>query len=562
VAGHPSLAFVAAALVVLLVPRRWGSAVALAAPAVAGALVLAARRHPPDPVGFFGFTLQPIRLDGLSEAFTVVFLVVAAVGAGYGARTMGNRERAAALVYAGAGLGVVLAGDLLSLFVWWELKAVASAVLIALGPRRGSAAAALRYLVVHVVGGAALLGGMAWRLADGGSLAFGDLTGHGGATLILVAFLLSAAVPPLHAWLPDAYPEATVAGTVFLSAFTTKAAVYALARGFEGSEVLVYLGVFMALYGVVYAVLENEARRLLGYHIVSQVGFMVAAVGIGGPFGVTAATAHAFAHILYKGLLFMAVGAVVHATGRRRLSDLGGLARAMPVVTVCYLVGALSISGLPLLSGFVSKELVVEAARVDGRYLVAQLLKLASVGTFLSVGLKLPWFVFAGSRPVPPLRPVPATMIGAMALTAGLNLVIGVWPQPFYDLMPFAVDYQPYTAAKLAEVVQLLGFTALGFWFMAHRLRRHATVTLDTDWLYRATPGVVAGVVGEAVGEWQPRRVALYLRAGTALRRLAGAVTRGPLRPAGSIEAAASTTALGLLVLGAVLVVLAASVAP
>jgi multicomponent Na+:H+ antiporter subunit D len=555
--GHPAIAFVVAALLVPLVPRPVRPWLPLAAPVAGLGLLLGARDRAGETVGFFGFTLEPVRVDNLSEPFAIVFLVIAALAAGFGWHSMADRERVAALLYAAGGLTVVLAGDLLTLFIGWEVKAIASAVLIAFGPRRSAPAAALRYAVIHIIGGSALLGGMAWRLVDGSTLRFDDLGDHAGATLILIAFVLSAAVPPLHAWLPDAYPEASLAGTVFLSAYTTKAAVYALARGFEGTEVLIYLGVAMALYGVVYAILENEIRRLLGYHIVSQVGFMVAAVGIGGAAGINGATAHAFAHILYKGMLFMAAGALIHITGRRRLSDLGGLARSVPVLFVLYLVAALSISGFPLLSGFVSKELVVEAARLDERGLVVQFLKLASVGTFLSVGLKLPWFVFGGPARSPVQRPVPRAMMTALVVTGALNLAIGVRPALLYDLMPFEVDFAPYTAFKLVEITQLLAFTTLGFWLLAKKMGGEPSVTLDTDWLYRATPGRIAEGVGELSEVLAPK-----VEAGRQeLRRVASgaiaAARSGALR-----TSMPPTTSLGAVLLGGFLLVLAWSVLP
>jgi multicomponent Na+:H+ antiporter subunit D len=558
--SHPVLAFLVAAAIVPFVPRRVAAALVVAAPVASFGLLQLVDRDP-GTVELFGFELEPLRLDGLSEPFAVVFLGVAVLAGLFGARTMTRLERSAALLYAGAGLAVVLAGDLLTLFVAWEVKAVASAVVIALGSRSTSAAAGMRYLMVHVVGGSALLGGIALRLADGGSLRFDDLTGSAGANLVLVAFLLSAAVPPLHAWLPDTYPEASIAGTVFLSAYTTKAAVYALARGFEGTEALVVLGVFMALYGVVYAVLENEIRRLLGYHIVSQVGFMVAAVGIGGPLAISAAVAHAFAHILYKGLLFMTAGALIEATGKRRLSDLGGLARSTPVLLGLYLVGALSISGLPLLSGFVSKELVVEAARVDGREVVVQLLKLASVGTFLSVGLKLPWFVWGGPSRQRPLRRLPATMVAAMAVTAALNVAIGLHPALLYDLLPHAIDYTPYAGYKVVEVLQLLSFTALGFWLLAKKLGGEPSITLDTDWLYRASPARLAGAAEVVVGEVRPRvtaaRTGVHGHVARTVQAFRQQVVDGPGAP---LAGPPPTTLLGAVLLGAFLLLLAGSV--
>ena len=506
----PALVLFAGALLVAVLPRRLGSAVLLGAPLVALAQITVLEPGAGLAWTLYGFELEPLRVDRLSLAFGYVFCGVGFLAGLYGLRTMGRAERVAALAYAGSALAVVFAGDLLTLFVGWELKAIGSAVVIWSRRTQASGSAGLRYLYAQLIGGKLLLGGALWHYAETGSLAFDPFAVSPAAVLMLLAFVLSAAVPPLHAWLPDAYPTASVAGTVFLSAYTTKAAVYALARGFPGYEVLVWAGVVMALYGVFYAMLANDIRRLLAYHIVSQVGFMVAAVGIGTQEAINGATAHAFAHIIYKGLLLMGAGAVLYATGRSKASELGGLARRMPWTLVLYLVGAVSISGVPLFSGFVSKELSIAAASLDGRTTVVLLLKIASVGTFLSTTLKLPYATWFGRPPADappaglPLRPLAPSMYAAMGAAAVLNLVIGLAPGPFYGLLPFAVDYDPYTLGKVVETTQILLFTAVGFWLLAHKLKSAPTIALDVDWLYRVLPRrALAGV--QPVRERLPR---------------------------------------------------------
>jgi multicomponent Na+:H+ antiporter subunit D len=554
---HPAAPFLLAAAVVALAPKRVGVAAMLGAPAVALVQLRALGESASTTVEFFGYELQVLRLDDMSTPFAYIFVLAAFLAGLFGATTLTRPERVAALLYAGFGTGVVLAGDLLTLFAVWEMKAVASAVLIAAGGGLVAGRAAFRYLMFHIVGGTLLLGGILWHLSSGGSITFERFGSHTSAALVLVAFLLSAAVPPLHSWLPDAYPAASLAGTVFLSAFTTKAAVYALLRGFSGTEVLVVLGVAMALYGVVYAVLENDVRRLLGYHIVSQVGYMVAAVGIGTAAAVNGATAHAFAHILYKGLLLMGVGALIAATGREKLTELGGLARAMPLVLGLYMVGAFSISGFPLFSGFVSKELVIDAAYGDGREVMVHLLKLASVGTFLHTGLKLPWFAWGGRERGIEVRPIARTMILAMVITAAANVVIGLRPHLLYGLMPYPVDYQPYTAAKLSEVTQLLVFTGIGFWVLVKKLGGESTITLDTDWIYRRGAGRVVTVVERA-----PAPTTAALSAGlhqvASRTRLAAVAAGAPIRSARP-STPPPTIALGVVTIAAVLVVLGLS---
>jgi multicomponent Na+:H+ antiporter subunit D len=302
----------------------------------------------------------------------------------------------------------------------------------------------------------------------------------------------------LHAWLADAYPEATVTGAVFMSAFTTKTAVYALARGFWGWEILVPAGVIMALYGVVYAVLSDDIRRLLAYHIVSQVGYMVAGVGLGTEMGMNGATAHAFTHILYKGLLFMGAGVVLHATGRSKLSELGGLARYMPWTVALYMIGAFSISGFPLWSGFVSKSMTVEAAELLSRENVVLLLHLASIGTFLHTGLKLPYFTWWGPKRAYEPKPIPWNMVAAMAIAAILNTWIGLFPGGLYAILPFGMDYEPYTYSHVLKSVQLLGFTFLAFWVFRSKLGGEALIALDTDWVYRR-PARVSYALGPQV---------------------------------------------------------------
>lgn len=481
----PAVLLILGALVLPFLPRRIRPSAFLLFPAL-GLLLLSYS----DPgarlvVPFLDFELVVYRVDRLSLAFGYVFTMIAFLGGLYGFHLMSLGEQVAALLYAGSALGVVFAGDLFTLFVFWEIMAVSSVYLIWARQSERSNRAGLRYLLVHLFGGSFLLVGILWRLAETGSLLFGRLESGPPAYLILFGFALSAAVPPLHAWLSDSYPEATVSGAVFLSAFTTKAAVYVLARGFASSELLMWAGAVMAIYGVVFAVLENDIRRILAYHIISQVGYMVCGVGIGTETAINGATAHAFAHILYKGLLFMGAGAVLQATGLSKLTELGGLGRSLRLALYLYMVGAFSISGFPLFSGFVSKSLVVHAAEISHQGWVALLLHGASIGTFLGVGLKLPYFTWYGPDRSLKVVSLPWSMYAAMAIAGGINIAIGLYPEALYRVMPFPVEYEPYTLPHLSETIQLLGFTGLGFWLMKGRLGGKSTITLDVDWFYR-----------------------------------------------------------------------------
>jgi multicomponent Na+:H+ antiporter subunit D len=353
-----------------------------------------------------------------------------------------------------------------------------------------SSAAGFRYFLFHVFGGLFLLGGMLLRYGAMGTFAFTAVSpnaAHYYDYLILVGFLVNAAFVPLHAWLPDAYPEATITGAVFMSAFTTKTAVYVFARGFSGFYVLAIGGCIMCLYGVFYATIENNARRILSYHIVSQVGYMVCGIGIGTAMTMDGACAHAYAHILYKGLLFMGVGCLLFSAGTAKLSELGGLASRLPLVMVGYMVGAVSISGMPFFNGFVSKTMTIAGAAEAHHTWLALGMELAAVGTFLSVGIKLPYFAFfAKPKNDMPLKPIPWNMYLGMGISSVLCLAIGLFPGMLYKLLPFPTEYTPYTPWHLVQSSMLLGFTGLGFYLMRRIMPPHPSRNLDFDILYRA----------------------------------------------------------------------------
>ena len=438
-------------------------------------------------VSFANYELALVRVDSLSRIFGIIFAIVTLIGGVYTFHAKGRIEQVAALLYSGGAIGVVFSGDYLTLFVFWELMAVSSTLLIWANSSANSVAAGFRYLYVHLFGGSVLLAGILCLYHGSGSLLISGLEPGTGAAayLILIGVSLNAAIPPMHAWLADAYPRATITGAIFMSALTTKTAVYVLARVFPGWEVLTILGVAMALYGVVYAVLSNDIRELLAYHIISQVGYMVAGVGMGTQMAINGTTAHAFSHILYKALLFMGAGAVLHATGKSKLTELGGLSRQMPWIVSLYMIGAFSISGFPFFNGFVSKSLVVHAAAETHRYGVYHLLQLASIGTFLHTGLKLPYFTWFGPQRGLSARKVPRNMLLAMGLASILCVATGTFPSLLYRYLPSPVHYNPYTQSHLAETAQTLVFTFLAFWLIRGKLGGEATVSLDFDWFYR-----------------------------------------------------------------------------
>lgn len=509
---HPGLVLIGGACVLPWL-RGWVRiAAVLAIPLVALLLLWQLPAGPAWTSQWLGYAIEPLVIDRLSRLFATMFLLMALGGGLYSLGQASRTEVPAAFVYAGSAVGVALAGDLVTVFVFWELMAVGSTVVIWSAGTRTAYAASMRYAMIHLLGGVILFAGIAGHLAGTGSAQFGSMNLETPATwLILVGFLINAGAPPLSAWLPDAYPEASWSGTVFLSAFTTKAAVYVLLRGFPGTELLVWVGLFMAFYGLIYALLENDMRRLLAYSIVNQVGFMLVGIGIGTELSLNGSAAHAAVSVFYTALMLMSAGAVLRATGQRNCTELGGLFRSMPLTALCGSLGALAIASFPLTAGFVSKSMIPQAA-AEGHMLWAWLLLVAvSAGVFVAFGIKFPWLVFfgrdAGLRPTDP----PASMRWAMCLFALLCIAPGVWPAPLYAMLPYPVDYEPYTAAHVLTQVQLLLFAGLAWRLLADFLKGSPGITLDVDWVWRCLlPALFQGIaalisaaqarVGSAIG--------------------------------------------------------------
>ena len=430
-----------------------------------------------------------LRVDGLSLAFGYVFLIGLFMGAIYQLADGGWVQQTATMFYAGSAIGAVFAGDLVTLFLFWEGTSIASVFLIWSRGTERALGAGNRYLLMQVTSGLLVLAATIIHFGETGGFAFESFDLHSTTGLLLfMAFGIKAAFPLLHVWLKDAYPEATVSGTVILSMFTTKMAIYALARGFAGTEILIPIGAAMAVFPVFWALVETDYRRVLAYALNSQLGFMVVGIGIGTELALNGAVAHAFASVIYQALLFMGIGAVLFRTGTAQGAELGGLARHMPWTAALYMVGALSIAAFPLSSGFVSKSLILSAAGYEDMLWPWLALLFGSAGAFVVAGLKVPLFAFFG--PDAGLRPkeAPASMLIAMGIAAALSVGIGVLPSPFHAILPYAVDYEAYTLEHLLTQLQLLAFSALAFAlavrFGLYPAERPAT-HFDIDWLFR-----------------------------------------------------------------------------
>jgi multicomponent Na+:H+ antiporter subunit D len=440
-------------------------------------------------VSFMEYELIPYRVDGLSLAFGYVFHIAAFISVLFALHLRDTMQHVWGLIYAGSALGVIFAGDLLTVFVFWEMLALSSAFLIWARRTDRAFRAGMRYLIIQVVSGVILLAGTLMYAHSVGDLEFGFIgTGSPAGWLILLAFGIKAAFPVLHAWIPDAYPEATATGTVFLSAFTTKTAIYMLARGYPGTEWFVYLGAVMACFPIFYAVIENDLRKVLSYSLINQLGFMVCGIGIGTALSLNGTVAHAFVHVIYKGLLFMAMGTVLHTTGTIRATDLGGLYKTMPFTALFCMIGSASISAFPLFSGFVAKSMIMSAALYEGHHWVWLALLLASAGVLDHSGIKIPYFTFFAHDSGIRVSTVPRNMMAAMALAAALCLFFGIYPAWLYDLLPFDAVYNPYDLTHVLAQTQLLCFAALAFVYLnltGIYPPELVSTNLGAEWFYR-----------------------------------------------------------------------------
>lgn len=497
---HPGLILILGAFLIPLFKGKWRQGYLLIPPIVAlidvilmylgvfGDIPFSTWRLP-----FLEYELVFGRVDRLSFIFGLIFTIAALIGTLYAVHVKSSSEHMSQYIYVGCALGVIFAGDLITLYIFWEIMAVASTLIIWHGGTDKAHRAGFRYIMWHIAGGIILLAGIVMYIATTGSITFNAIGWSSSSTylpslLIFIGFIINAAVPPLHAWLPDAYPEATFTGTVFLSIFTTKTAVYVLARGFEGFDVLIWLGALMVVYPIFYAVLENDLRRVLCYSLINQVGFMLVGIGIGTALSMNGAISHAFGNILFEGLLFLCVGSVLYRTGTCKCTELGGLYKTMPLTTAFCFVGAASISAFPFFTGFVTKSMVMEAASNAHMALLSVLLLLASAGVFHHAGIKVPFFAFFAEDAHLKARDPPLNMLLSMGIAAILCIFIGVYPYALYQILPYPVDFAPYTAPHMISQLQLLLFASLAFFILIKSglyPPEQRKINLDSDWPFR-----------------------------------------------------------------------------
>ena len=486
---HPFLPFLIAAVLAAFTKGHLRSAIMLLAPVIGGLHLLGLETGTVVEYQLMELTLIPYRVDALSLLFGYIFHIGAFIAVLYSIHLKDTLQHVTGLLYAGSAVGAVFAGDLFTLFVFWEILGLSSAFLIWAARDERSVAIGIRYLVFQVLSGVLLMAGALWFWLETGSLEFGEIgLGVSGGLLIFFAFGIKCGFPFLHNWITDGYPAATATGTVFLCCFTTKVAVYAMARGFPGTEALIYIGAFMACYPIFFAVIENDLRKVLAYSMINQLGFMVCGIGVGTALALNGAVAHAFNDVLFKGLLFMSMGAVLYVTGRTKASELGGLYKKMPITATLCIVGAITISAFPLVSAFISKSMVMSALIEEGHGIVWMFMLFASAGVLEHAGIKIPYFAFFAHDQNIPAREAPRNMLAAMSIAAVLCVAIGVFPAMLYSILPYDADYHAYDMTHVLTQLQLLAFAILGVVFL-HRSGRYPaevpSVNLDAEWVYR-----------------------------------------------------------------------------
>ncbi len=487
---HPGLLMILIGALILVLPDRFKKpcSIIAAVSGILGLFTLNSSSHLVYQITS-DIKLQMIHIDRLSMIFVIIFSIIMVINSIYSFDIQDKWEKGVSVIYGGSIIAATLAGDIITMIVFWEVAAFSAAYLIYARHTRRSSRSALRYLLMHAFGGNMLLVGFLLHASQTNSLGIPKFTVLGGSAafwFVLIGVGVNALVPPFSSWISDSYPESTIAGTVYMCGYTTKLGIYAMIRIFAGTEALVYVGVFMALYGVLMALLENDLRRLFSYHIMSQLGYMVAALAIGGAWGIDGASSHAFNHILYKGVLMMCSGAVIMATGKRKITELGGLRKKMPITAWTFLIASLSIAGMPFLNGFASKSIIMHAVNFSGHETAALLLTVTSIGTWLSVVLKVNWFVFFGkARSEFEVKPIPVSMKMGMVTGALGCIILGVYPSLLYRIMPYKISVNPFNISHIAEYIILFAGATLVFWVFRVKMLPHDELSLDFDWFFR-----------------------------------------------------------------------------
>lgn len=508
---HPGIVLILTGAVIALLPKAASRYLLPLGALAALAALLGTDKSLSIETPFAGeLKLSLFVCDEISWFFGLVFAVIGVIGSVYSMDKGRRGEKAASAVYAGSALMTVFAGNMLTFIIFWEVMAAASIYMVFKGNGPDARRSSYRYMVMHLFGGNMLLAGV-MLLPAGITAAVGPVTDTDSLAywLMFIGIGVNCALPPFHTWVADSYPQATPESQLFMGSYTTKVAVYAMIRFFAGTEWLVIFAAVTAVLAACMALIENDLRKLLSYHIVSQVAMMVAGLAAGGDVGAAGAAMHAAFNILYKGVLLMAAGNIFTALGLRYITDMGGLARKMPVTAACTFIASFAIAGVPYFSGFASKALIMDALHAGGFNMSYILVTMAGVGTWLSITMKINYFVFikkperelpAGDAPgrVPsddmpgsarasasPGR-VPACKVLAMAAATVLVVITGIRPEICYDMLSMDPSHL-FAADHVLEYIGLFAGATVPFVLLRTFMAPHEGINLDVDRFYRIT---------------------------------------------------------------------------
>lgn len=490
---HPGIVLILAGAVIALLPKAASRYLLPLGALAALAALLGTDKGLSVEVPFAGeLKLSLFVCDEISWFFGLVFAVIGVIGSVYSMDKGRRGEKAASAVYAGSALMTVFAGNMLTFIIFWEVMAVASIYMVFQGNGPDARRSSYRYMVMHLFGGNMLLAGV-MLLPAGITAAVGPVTDTDSLPywLMFIGTGVNCALPPFHTWVADSYPQATPESQLFMGSYTTKVAVYAMIRFFAGTEWLVIFAAVTAVLAACMALIENDLRKLLSYHIVSQVAMMVAGLAAGGDVGAAGAAMHAAFNILYKGVLLMAAGNIFTALGLRYITDMGGLVRKMPVTAVCAFIASFAIAGVPYFSGFASKALIMDALHTGGYNMSYILITMAGVGTWLSITMKINYFVFIKKpeRELPAgaaTGRVPACKVLAMAAATVLVVITGIRPEICYDMLSMDASHL-FAADHVMEYIGLFAGATVPFVLLRTFMAPHEGINLDVDRFYRIT---------------------------------------------------------------------------
>ena len=490
---NPGLIPILLGIFSVLFPRKLKKIIAVVAPCIAAIyatyLISLGNAGPILRWPTSNFEINLFKLHDYSGIFCYAFTAAALLNIMF-FRQDGNNNNLISiiLIYLGSSIAIIFCGDLISLFIFWEIAAISSTAIIMSNDKHGGPS--LRYAYLHILSGVLLLCGIIIQASNAGTMEFTAM-GLGSyvqlnpaQALILTAILINCAAPPFSAWIADSYPVASIYTIGFLSSFTTKFSLFALLNLFPGFQPLLYVGGAMVVYGIIMSLNSNNIQKILCYNIVNQLGMLIAVISKKEALAGIAISA--CCGIIYQSLFFMATGSVIRLTGKDRLISHAG-ATSLNIAKICMIIAGISMAALPFTIGFIGKAIMVD--NIYENNILYMLLLTSNVGATLCSGIRLPYFLFSqADHSAKTKEKLPPNMQLTMLLGASLCMLIGLYPEVLYGLIPHKMHYKIYSADRIITQLQLILSTAAAFLIFQNILKPKDQYLPDFDWIYRV-PG-------------------------------------------------------------------------